>query len=103
MLELQRNASHCRETSGRNESYLIVAVVVGMAAALAQCAVNPSALSVTLVEDIVQMSAEHHLFKSEELAVNIQGVCYVGIHHLIRRQRAVFVLRVVEIHAAHIL
>ena len=54
MLELQRNASHCRETSGRDESYLIVAVVVGMAAALAQCAVNPSALSVTLVEDIVQ-------------------------------------------------
>ena len=89
MLELQRNASHCRETSGRDESYLIVAVVVGMAAALAQCAVNPSALSVTLVEDIVQMSAEHHLFKSEELAVNIQGVCSCGSHIVSGTQPAV--------------
>ena len=61
----QRHVAHHGESRHRDEANLVVAVVVGMAVAIADGGVDPAAGGVATVEDVVEVQAEDYFFGEE--------------------------------------
>ena len=83
------------ETCHRDETDLVVAVVVGVTVAVADGRVDPAAGGVAFVEDVVEVHLHDGFFDD---FLGFQRVAEADVGGAVGRQRAVKVLGVVEIH-----
>ena len=100
-LEAQADVAQDGDAGDGNEADLVVAVVVGMAAAGVDGAVDPAALRHAGVEQVVGVHADFDFLDAESLG-NLVSIAQRQVRQGVGRQRAVAVLGVVEIHAAHV-
>lgn len=84
------------ETCHRDETDLVVTVVVGVTVAVADGRIDPAAGGVALVEDVVEVHLHDGFL---DYFLGLQRVAEADIGGAVGRQRTVEVLGVVEIHA----
>ena len=87
------------ETCHRDETDLVVTIVIGVTVAVADGRVDPTAGGVALVEDVVEVHL-HDGFLDDFL--RFQRVAEADVGGAVGRQRAIEVLGVVEVHARDI-
>ena len=95
--ESQGDTSHGREAGRGDEADLVVAVVVGMAAAFIDGRVNPPTAGIVVVEDIVEIHAEQHFLHTEQVLLCREGISEMHVVHTEAWQRSVLAFGVVEV------
>ena len=94
-LELQCQIPHDIEPRHRDETDLIVAIVVRVTVAVADSRITPAAGSVTFIENVVEVHLEDGLLDG---LFELEGVAEAHVRSTVGWQRTVEVLGVVEIH-----
>ena len=94
-LESQRQIPHHIEARHRDETDLVIAVVVRVTVAVADGRINPAAGGVTFIEDVVEVHFDDGFFDD---LLWLQRIAKAHVRGAVGWKRTVKILGVVEIH-----